>query len=293
MMTKFRDWPPVAPHQAKRVTDAAAFLDQYVAAANEVWAAQAFTTQVVADSHYEAACRLARGRWAFDLARLHLSGSEDHLVTVATILGSGRLPAWAGYSVLRASLEASARACWLLDPNLSPRQRQERGFTEQLNHLQGLQTFSRHRESRRKLIVDLRTEAAKAGLQEKFGISTKKSQSPPLRGFGIIRPGPTELILGLLPHKPTADDDAEGGFLYRLLSGSAHSEPWALLANSEEAGFVEPGVPIRAFEVKLEVLMPAISKTVALYDRALGLHTRLMGYDEGVWEVMRGPLPHL
>ena len=34
-------------------------------------------------------------------------------------------------------LERSARASWLLDPHLSPRQRQSRGFTEHLVKLQG------------------------------------------------------------------------------------------------------------------------------------------------------------
>lgn len=289
-MGKFRGWPPVTPTEAQRVRRAADFLDRYVEASNDLWSTEAFA-QPIAGSPYEAACGVAKGRWAFDFARLHLAGSEDHLQTMATIFGSGRLPAYAGYTALRGSLEAAARACWLLDPNLSPRQRQERGFTEHLNNLQGLQKFKRHRESRRKLVVQLRLDAAKAGLVPKFAqVAKKKSSPPPLIGFGIARPLITDLLLALLPHQPTADDDAEGAFLYRLVSGSAHSEPWALLANHERVGFSEPGVAVAALEVHLDVLLPATTRVVKLHDRAIGLHTRLMGHDEAAWQAARGPL---
>jgi len=268
-------------------------LDRYVAASNEVWSSQAFAKPIV-DSPYEAACRLAGGRWAFDFARLHLAGSEDHLVAMATMFGSGRLPAFAGYTNLRGSLEATARACWLLDPKVSPRQRQERGFTEQLNNLQGLQKFKRHRESRRKMIVQLRLDAAKAGLAPKFANTPKKkSGSPPLLGFGIARPLATDLLLELLPHQPTSDDDVEGAFLYRLVSGSAHSEPWALLANQERVGFSEPGVAVMGLGVNLDVLMAVTSKVVDLYARAIRLHVRLMGDDEAALDGARVFLPRL
>jgi hypothetical protein len=264
----------------------------YVTAANQQWSTQALA-QPVAGSAFESACKLVHGRTAFDFARIHFAGAEDHLYTMAAIFLAGKVPIFGGLTVLRGTLEASARACWLLDPKLSQRQRQERGFTERLNHLQGLQKFQREREDARAKIVRLRAQATAAGLDEKVSKEHKKSP-PALLGFGIVRPKMTDLLLQLLPHRRAGiDADAEGQFLYRLVSGSAHSEPWAILASTTSVESLGDGIVLAEVEVNVNLLMGVATKILDLYDRAIRLHSSLMGYDATDSDSMRRPVPIL
>src|SRR5258708_15993839 len=159
-------WPArqavnLTPSENKRVRSAVEFLGRYVDGSSLTWGAQAFS-EPRKGSPYELACQLPRGRWSFDFARLHLAAAEDHLHTTAAILNV-TVPAYAAYTVLRGCLEASARACWLLEPTLSPRQRQERGFTQRLNSLQGVQKFKQFRASWQRKIADLHAEAEPHG----------------------------------------------------------------------------------------------------------------------------------
>ena len=65
-----------------------------------------------------------------------------------------------------------------------------------------------------------------------------------------------------------------------------------MLANHERVGFSEPGGAVAPLEVHLDVLLPATTRVVKLHDRAIGLHTRLMGHDEAAWHAVGGPLPN-
>jgi hypothetical protein len=287
-----RKWPvreavQMTPAENERVQSAVEFLGRYVEASSHAWGTQAFS-EPRAGSTYEVACRLPKGRWAFDYARLHLAAADDHLHTAAAVM-SVTLPAYALYTVLRGSLEAAARACWLLQPQLSARQRQERGFTERLSGLQGVQKFKRHRMEWKGKIADLRAEASRSGLAEE---TESKKPGNPVVGFGIKRPGITELILDLLPETPSSDDDSEGAFLYRFVSGMAHSEPWAILTTLETVGTIDADVSVGRFEVKFHQLFPVLRKTIALHDRAVGWHTTLMGYDDQARVRARGHIPH-
>jgi hypothetical protein len=279
--------------EVQRARTGAAFLRHFVEASNQMWGTHAL--EPVAGSAYELAIRLRGGRWAFDFARFHLASAEDHLTTVAVILGSDWWPTYSWFALVRSWLEASARACWLLDPHLTPRQRQSRGFTEHLAKLRGDLEFARppKRPAILQKIRALRGEASHQGLQESFGNPPKKGAAKPLVGFGITRPGPAKLLLTWFPDELAPGDDPVGQFLYHVVSGPPHSEPWALLLPLERVGPVVDGIGTAKVEVKLGVLMPAIAKTVELHDRAVRWHTHLMGYDEAVWVAGRGRLPRL
>ncbi|MFI5282500.1 MAG: hypothetical protein ACHQ0J_05160 [Candidatus Dormibacterales bacterium] len=291
MASQFRISIPASQAEAQRVNSAAVSLDRFVSASSQTWGTQS-RAQPIVGSPYAEACRLAKGRWAFDFARFHLAGAEDHLMTVAVILGTGWLPTYAWYGLLRSCLEASARACWLLDPTLTPRQRQSRGFTEHLTKVRGDLAFARppRRPAIRLKIEALRDEAKRQGIPESFGKPPEAGAPKPLVGFGIKRPGPSRLLLEALPDELAPDDDPEGQFLYHIVSGPAHSEPWALILPVERVGPVEDGITTAKVEVKLGALMPVIEKAVELHDRAVRWHTQLMGYDEKDWEAARGAL---
>jgi hypothetical protein len=291
-VARFRGSSLASQAEAQRAKSAAAFLDRFVAASNQTWATHA--EQPIAGSPYEAACRLAGGRWAFDFARFHLASAEDHLMTIAVILGSGWWPMYSWYALVRSWLEASARACWLLDPHLTPRQRQSRGFTEHLVKLQGDLKFARPQTKASILqkIRALRGDASCQRLQETFGRPLQKGAPKPLVGFGISRPGPSTLVQKWFP-EVTPGGGAVGEFLYHVVSGPAHSEPWALLLAIERVGPDEGGIATARIEVQLGTLMPVIGKAVELHDRAVRWHTQLMGYDEAVWDDARGPLRRL
>lgn len=291
-MSNFRGSSQASQVEAQRVRNAAAFLARFVDASNRTWASQ--TEQPLAGSPYEAAVRLTGGRWAFDFARFHLLGAEDHLQTVAVILRSGWLPTYSWYSLVRSCLEASARACWLVDPHLTPRQRQDRGFTEFLVKLQGDVKFARpaRRPSILREIKDLRAKASGQRMSEVFGRASAKGTAKPLVGFGITRPGASTLLLKWFPDAVAPGDDPQGAFLYHVVSGPPHSEPWALLLPVERVA-VEGGIATGKVEVKIGALMPVIDKAVELHDRAVRWHAQLMGYKEDVWDAARGPHPRL
>lgn len=265
------------PAEATRIVEVHRFLSSYLPRAIEFrWQLKA-----VAGSHRDKMSALPGETWAFELADLYLVAAGDHLGAVVNLLET--LPIYAGLTVIRGAFEAGARACWLLDPTIQPRQRQERGFTERWSNLSSLSKFSSWRERAKEARSKLAKEAAA------IGISPVLNKHETV-GLGVARPGPTALIEKLLPEALDVGD-TEGRFVYRVLCGSGHSEPWALLANARKVG---PGdnetSSLTKLEANVNVLLMVLRTAVGLFDRAQVYYAQLSGAP-GDWEKARGQLP--
>jgi hypothetical protein len=68
----------------------------------------------------------------YSIARLIRHGAEDHLLAVERQLAAPVLLRTAVETLVRTAVDASARAWWLLDPDIDMRTRVARGMTERL-----------------------------------------------------------------------------------------------------------------------------------------------------------------
>ena len=238
-----------------------------------------------ADSPIGLASEANAGRWWVETGELPLSASVDHLAAFVTLL-RGPVPRQAGYSVLRGSVEASAIAWWLFDPTVSEDERVQRGFEERLHsvHTQrGLAADAHDLEEidkRQRAVVE---QAAKFGLKEE-----RDSRVGFLTHIGKARMPIQDLLIRILPEKPSDATQTQGEFLWRSLSAWSHSEMWT---HAVGLAIVEDDSQPRNLVVNIPILMVMATLTLRTFDRAFGRRMELAGHP--TWERARGPLPNL
>lgn len=159
--------------------------------------------------------------------------SEDLLLAMSKVLGDGSSPSLFGPMPLaRASLEASARAWWLLEPAIGVEQRRCRDLIERLTNLrEEICALGRHvelEEARMKkeaLVQRVVRRAAGEGLEVKLTGRTA------VRVEGISRPRSSQLIEELL--RSTFGDLAP--IFFPMLSGGSKGMFFAIGASFEYA----------------------------------------------------------
>jgi len=152
-------------------------------------------------------------------AGTYLSSSEDHLMATIELVKSG-IRSSALQTLLRTSVEASARGYWLLE-NIPDTQRACRGATEQLEYLLAEQKLGPPQKT---AIDTLCAEAVALGLHEKHSHprgSGGKAKKGALLGWGDGPRKATDLVVSVFP-KVGPHDVTAGAYFYALLSASTH-----------------------------------------------------------------------
>ncbi len=175
------------------------------------------------------------------LAVAYLVGANEHLVlTYQGLAVTDRLAALALVTVLRGALEGSVRAMWLLDADLTVRERVARGLLERCANIdsgQRVRADTAHLATRD---ANIRAVAEAHELR----LEGHLDHSPlPRRIGGEIRPSMTKLSDDALralnishPEKDPARERNERWF-FAWLSAVAHSAGWALISEySPEPG---------------------------------------------------------
>jgi len=214
------------------------------------------------------------GKWgdvpphtALSLAKLKLTASADHIASLHKLL-QPPLTLFGLPVMARASLEASAKAFWVLDPALSVRQRVARELGDRaVSAEEGRKAFV--------LLIDEwkdpDPEAAVAQEAADLGVIPTK---PPFM---------TTLVGEVLAdHMESA---ARGEGLYKYLCAMAHTTNYATLQHFEEIG---PSQDERSQLVKgrlgLEGVWGAVAATLAGHTSAVERMLDYLGRDKWAWD---------
>jgi hypothetical protein len=222
-------------------------------------------------------------------AVLLMNSADDHLETVAALIGSDAipLPQYAGYSLVRAAMEADAWSCWLLDPRTTENVRGARALTHELHGLREAGKLHSPNDpdiaSRISRLMDLAVQLPAGLVYERDAADPKKRG--PVVAFGERRPPATLLVGEML--------DVDGGSsrygksAYQQLCAVLHGTRYGLTADREE---YETGT---LFAVNIDRLLMYVQVAVLLHDRAQIWAAIFGGRTEEDWRRARGQLPQL
>lgn len=206
---------------------------------------------------------------------MRLFAAEDHLEALARLLEDQSF-AYAPASLARTALETSARAWWLLEPNIGARGRAARAMTERLGSLIKASRFP---------LPDVRThqrERIERLLQTAKSLEHEevRSKRGKLLGIGVAVPAATGLIKMQL--------GAIGEIAYRDLSSIAHGVAHGLVrqldAMPDPTGQHDAiAIPVARLESVRAWISEAVLSFVLATDRQIGLD----GWDAADWSALR------
>jgi hypothetical protein len=169
--------------------------------------------------------------FAFHLAATSITTSLDHLRTVAQVVQTALIPAFALMSLLRTGHECALVAQWLLEPSITDDQRTARGVGAQISDY----------DERRKFEEAIRRPPPARGqlAVERLGALLRDASA---RGYA--KPNAKGLSVAISPLPSTVDlfDRFEttttrpGSWLYRYYSGFAHGKQWAVTLGGQRQG---------------------------------------------------------
>jgi hypothetical protein len=265
---------PTDPEDAAKLLkardDALAMIEAVEAALAECLVAPA------AGSEIETCATKDPESWWMTYANLSLNNAVDHLRALAPIWSmEGGIPNAPGYTLIRATAEASVRAIWLLDPSLSPRERIARGVVERQNAHQWMRRIQGDGDDTRRRETTFAATLNRSG----FTIVDKTCE-------GQKRPLITTLMREQL-RAPIRRGTTQttGGLMYALLCGYAHAEPWATMLWMRPVG---PGIGAVNLNIDLQVTM--LRNAMKLLNGGIVGLVYLAGRDVEAWKRRAVPL---
>jgi hypothetical protein len=166
--------------------------------------------------------RDAQGRYVCELAQGSISVAGDHLESWRRLIEAGTQPGFSHMTLLRAALEGSTWARWLLDPSATSAQRIQRGVAAQVAD------YDERRKWEAATGIDSlpRTGNARSGRQRRDDVARA-------RDAGGVQ------VISVMPFVDLCKRYAIGGSfggesLYRMASGFAHSKQWILLLSDAD-----------------------------------------------------------
>ena len=186
---------------------------------------------------------------ALTFGDLALEFAADHLAAFARLL-SEPVETMACFTCIRSMLEMTAIGAWVLDPNLTSRERIARVFAIRFDAIDQQLKFGRSISVKPQEIQSLETQLRKIEREAiALGYPQLRSRKNAIIGVGVRMPGATDLIRDVL------NDE----WLYRMLSGVAHGHHWAIVQlgfrnASQDAGPMSVGgISVTPYEKKVYV----------------------------------------
>jgi len=152
---------------------------------------------------------------SYSQGNMLIEASADQLISLFRSLIEPVLTI-APWTSVRAIIESSALASWLLDPTISARDRAQRSFAFRFEGLSQQVKFARASgldTTKALLRID---DVEKVALT--LGFSIVKDKNGKRIGIGQLFPTMTDLVGSVLQEEPT----------YRLFSAFTHTHPWAM-----------------------------------------------------------------
>ena len=165
------------------------------------------------------------------IASIPLQVALDHLGSHSRLLRSP-LPAFAGMTMMRVVLDATARAWWLFDADIDFRERHRRVLNERLH------SFYERLKLERDLEMDMSETQGRISDVREHARRLDYPVAESGRCVGQGRPSTLELVQAM------HDDDFRqpAVVIYRSASAIMHSVPWGVMQMVATGAEVRPGV---------------------------------------------------
>jgi hypothetical protein len=164
---------------------------------------------------------------AYSIANaIFISAAGEYLLTLGTLLKAESVSSFGFQVVTRSLVECAARAWWILDPHIGPRERVIRCRSERFDSIIEHDKLTSAGNSRETSVSDtqirFRAETAKLGIEE------VKNGKGRFKNFeNVLRPTNTEAVSAFL--RSRGEIGAETW--YRFYSGIAHSAIYATISS--------------------------------------------------------------
>jgi hypothetical protein len=221
---------------------------------------------------------------------LLLDGAGDHLTTVVNQFVLGLLPRFSLYTVIRGALEASAWACWLLDPIIDDSERLGRTLTVRADSL-----FEMRRLGLKPIGTTPGRHYAKR-IKRVLATGKRWKLTPKMHRDGrvafVVMPKVTPLLRSLLAAKSARNKKLTvGDQTYGELSARAHGTTWALLQSLVEVQTLNEFQKLGYSGIDVVEFIRLLGVVVALHDEAMKRLAILSGREPVEWEARRGDVP--
>jgi len=161
---------------------------------------------------------------AGSIAAMYLNVGVQHLAFIHAALDSDRLVLLPIVNVLRATIEATSRAYWLLDPSLGTKQRIARGLLERIAALESQQGVAQDPKHLSTRASDIRAVALQRGIRLQ---GRRTGSELPKKVGGEARPDTAALVAAALRGQPKRGvSSTTAGWLYAWMSAYSHSAIW-------------------------------------------------------------------
>jgi hypothetical protein len=231
---------------------------------------------------------------AYSLATIANFAAADHLGCLATLVDSGGVAGIFGPLVIaRACIEASARSWWLLDRNITVRERVGRSFRIRIRsidetvHLIDELLLGLHpgeRDAGRNQLLDDR-EAQR--VRRSALLSQAVARGIPLHyekgvpnGINVTMPKNDEVVGALLQDAGAA----LGTALYALLSGVTHATHYALLQYFEQTEIGDRHLAQLEPVLRNESLLSTVTVVLLAFVTSFGRLVDLYGWESRTWD---------
>jgi len=212
----------------------------------------------------------------YEQAGLLWLSSEDHLRTVLGILQQNLLPMFSLYSLLRPAAEADVLIAYLLDADITERQRLGRGLNVRFETVKERNKVKPDPQFFAERLAHLEQRATTNGLTVQR--SKPKKGPAEVTGFG-------EAMKQAVPLFDTYHDGK--ALLYRVLSSHAHARPWAWMDSSKAVPTAEPGVSLLKAELDISMYVSVLVLTIKTHERALVRLLELAGRTKDEWDAAK------
>jgi hypothetical protein len=194
---------------------------------------------------------------AYSQANVLIEVAADHLQTFDRVLKEP-VQTISPWNCVRAVLETSAIAAWILDPTIDARARVSRSFAFRYEGLDQQLKFARACNEKslidaaEKRITEVEAQALALGFERVAGKRGKRI------GIAERMPGNTEIVRDIL------DEEIN----YRLLSAITHAHPWALqqlsfqVIREEERVNLEKGIDLICVAYLCKIAVKAFLKPI-------------------------------
>lgn len=221
---------------------------------------------------------------AYEQVNPLMYSAEDHLRTMLMLFEGTLLPTYSLYTLLRTAGEAIVRCAYLLDPNLTERERLARGLNVRWENLDEIRKLDRDELRFVERVKYLEARAAEHGIRV-----LRKSEGKPVSGFGEQRRRDVELFGQYITREHSTEDLKApfGESVYRYLSAHVHSMIWVKLADAESMPTDEPEMKSVKLDIGFNKLAGMTLIVLRLHERNIEHLLRLSGYPLMVWEEAR------
>ncbi len=213
-----------------------------------------------------------------------LFSAEDHLRTILnTFTGTGALPIFAPFTLLRAAADPLMRCRHLVDSSISEPDRLARGLNERFDNLK--------EQRRAQELLPGQAAAAQAHYNKQVahlesraqanGIAVKSDKNGKTIGFNEIVPEDIELFALYLP-------GAAGSLAFRVLSGYVHSKSWIQYDPKDAQGTADPNFRVIPTSLEVKLFAAVLTAVLDVHDKTVGHWLELAGYPPAIWYQAKG-----